>query len=110
MRAPSTASKRAAPATTTFSPSFPASCARSFTSAAEISAITPDLLRLLGCFRRGNGNLRDRFFSRRDLLVVTFRHRLLLLRRRPVRRCRCEVGGRRLLLSGGDSVRDHTHD
>src|SRR5438128_4576455 len=74
----------------------------SLTSAAEISTIGADLLG-----GRGLGSL---LLFRRDLLVIAFRRRrLLLLGRRAVLRGR-EVRRRRLLLAGRDAVCDRSND
>src|SRR5262249_36518365 len=83
----------------------------SLTSAAEISAIATDLLRRNGRLRRGNllalRGLRRRLRTLRDLLVVAFGNGFPLRGRLHRRRGRrCEVGRRRLLLAGGDAVRD----
>src|SRR5262249_54231976 len=64
----------------------------SFTSAAEISTI-------------GRHLLRSRLLTLGGLLLLAFRRRLGLGRRR-----RREVGGSRLLLAGRDPVRDDAHD
>src|SRR5439155_26269135 len=71
----------------------------SLTRAAEISAIGLDLFG-------------DRLLSRRDLLVVAFRHGLLLFDPGASVRDRRlgEVRRGRLLLARGDAVGDHAHD
>src|SRR5437763_3857649 len=64
----------------------------------------------LGCRRLGGGSFRDGLLARRHLLVVALGHRRRV-GRGAVRRCRpLEVRRRRLLLAGGDAVRDHTDD
>src|SRR2546426_2345286 len=74
----------------------------SLTSAAEISTIGADLL--------GGRGLDSLLLFRRDLLVIAFRRRrLLLLGRRAVLRGR-EVRRRRLLLAGRDAVCDRSND
>src|SRR5437764_553074 len=100
----------------------------SLTRAAEISAICRHLTLLgrrlghgslahgslgsgrLGCRRLGGGSFREGLLARRHPLVVALGHRRCV-GRGAVRRCRpLEVRRRRLLLAGGDAVRDHTDD